>query len=123
MTPLSIDFDPEKCQGVISGSDENLLSFELQQKCDKINFNLIKTRGNTTKGISSVMIRPDKKVVIAGSWDSTVKIFSWLHPEKLKPLGALKFHSQGVEVVASTTDSKLIAAGSKDGKISFWKIY
>jgi hypothetical protein len=25
--------------------------------------------------------------------------------------------------VTSTTDSALIAAGSKDGKISFWNIY
>lgn len=123
MTPLSIDFDPEKCRGVICGSEENLLSFELKANCDKINFNLLKTRAIISKGISSIMIRPDKKVVVAGSWDSTVKIFSWLHPEKLKPLGALKFHSDGVEVVTSTTDSALIAAGSKDGKISFWNIY
>ena len=123
MTPLSIDFDSEKCRGVICGSEENLLSFELKANCDKLYFNLIKTRAIISKGISSVMIRPDKKVVVAGSWDSTVKMFSWLHPEKLKPLGALKFHSDGVEVVTSTTDSTLIAAGSKDGKISFWNIY
>ena len=123
MTPLSIDFDPDNCRGVISGSEEAILSFELEENCNIINFKPIKTRTTTSKGISSIIIRPDKKIVVAGSWDSTVKLYSWLHPEKLKPLGALKFHSEGVSVVASTADSCLIAAGSKDGKISFWDIY
>jgi WD40 repeat protein len=70
--------------------------------------------------------------LIAAGWDSTVKVFSWKKPEKLKPLGALKFHSDTVEAVACTRRpvaegpgpvGHLLAAASKDAKISLWSIY
>ena len=123
MTPLCVQFDNKKCQGIIGGSENNVISFELNENGDSFVFRALKTRSITTKGISSIVIRPDQKIVAAGSWDSTVKLFSWLKTDKLKPLGALKFHSEGVESVVSTNDSKLIAAGSKDGKVSFWNVY
>ena len=123
MTPLTMCYDSDKLKGVIGGSEDFIWSFELRENHDQIEFHLEKKRQISTKGISSLVIRPDKKIIVAGSWDSTLKLFSWLHPKKLKPLGALKFHSEGIEIVAATNDSKLIAAGSKDGKISFWNVY
>ena len=123
VTPLSLFFDEDKLAGVVGGSEDIILSFKISAEKSKIEVNVLKKRQISTKGVSSVLIRPDKKIVIAGSWDSTIKLFSWMHPEKLKPLGALKFHSESVDVIAAKSDSKLIAAGSKDGKISFWNIY
>ena len=123
VTPLSLFFDEDKLTGVIGGSEDIILSFKICTENSKIEVDVLKKRQISTKGVSSVLIRPDKKIVIAGSWDSTVKLFSWIHPEKLKPLGALKFHSESVDVIAAKSDSKLFAAGSKDGKISFWNVY
>ena len=123
VTPLSLFFDEDKLSGVVGGSEDIILSFKICMVKSKIDVDVLKKRQTSTKGVSSVLIRPDKKIVIAGSWDSTIKLFSWIHPEKLKPLGALKFHSESVDVVAAKSDSKLFAAGSKDGKISFWNVY
>ena len=123
VTPLSLFFDEDKLSGVVGGSEDIILSFKICMVKRKIDVDVLKKRQTSTKGVSSVLIRPDKKIVIAGSWDSTIKLFSWIHPEKLKPLGALKFHSESVDVVAAKSDSKLFAAGSKDGKISFWNVY
>ena len=85
-----------------------------------------------TKKSYNVRERPsDKKILICGSWDSTIKLFSWVKPDKLKPLGALKFHSDSVEAVACTKrpvqgvilKGQLFAAASKDLKVSLWKVY
>ena len=56
-----------------------------------------------------------------------------MKPARLKPLGALKFHSETVQALAWSGEdhwiklkgesSPLIAAGGKDRKISFWRIY
>jgi len=60
-----------------------------------------------------------------------VKLFSWIKPEKLKPLGALKFHTGSIDCVCSVASplnylkfkGNILAAGSKDGKISLWSLY
>ena len=59
-------------------------------------------------------------------------MFSAKHPQKLKPLTVLDFHTEAVESLAVTSskithgmnrDKCLTAAGSKDGKISIWSLY
>ena len=55
-----------------------------------------------------------------------MRLFSLKRENKLKPLGALKFHDESVDCVAfsSIIETKiLLAAGSKDGKVSIWDIY
>ncbi|TRY68507.1 hypothetical protein TCAL_14228 [Tigriopus californicus] len=84
-----------------------------------------------SKGISHAQIRKSGgKIVVSACWDSTIRVFSWVKPSQLKPLGALKFHSETIEAVqcarkpvASHGNKILIAAASKDKKISFWDIY
>ena len=82
---------------------------------------LLKNRQLPSKGISSLKIRPDGKILVAGSWDSTIRLFSWLKPQNLKPLGALKFHENAIDAIDVT--SKLIAAGSSDGYVTIWNVY
>ena len=82
---------------------------------------LLKNRQLPSKGISSLKIRPDGKILVAGSWDSTIRLFSWLKPQNLKPLGALKFHENAIDTIDVT--SKLIAAGSSDGYVTIWNVY
>jgi WD40 repeat protein len=126
LVPLALDFDPVTSCGVAAGNEDFIVSFTL----DKSNL-MLTTLGKRTmpsKGVSHLKIR--NPIVVAGGWDSTVKLFSWKHPEKLKPLGALRFHSETVEAVecsprpiASKGKGRLIAAASKDKKISFWSVY
>ena len=82
---------------------------------------LLKNRQLPSKGISSLKIRRDGKVLVGGSWDSTIRLFSWLKPQNLKPLGALKFHEKPIDTIDVT--SGLIAAGSSDGYVTIWNVY
>ena len=84
---------------------------------------IIKKRDLPTKGISSLKIRSDGKILICGSWDSTVRLFSFKKPENLKPLGALKFHQNSIDCLAVNNDTGIFAAGSSDGYISIWNVY
>ena len=126
--PLSLDFDSEKLIGVVAGSLDKIVTFKFFEN----SFSILTERTIPNKGIASLCLRGhDRKILIATSWDSTVKLFSWLKPEKLKPLAALKFHSDSVEAVTCTKypvegiklKGHLIAAGSKDQKISLWSVY
>ena len=61
-----------------------------------------------------------------GCWDNTVRLFSLKRENKLKPLGALKFHTDSVDCVHFSWRNEakiLLAAGGKDGKVSIWDIY
>ena len=128
--PLTLDFDEDKLIAVVAGSGDKIISLKLDDELKT--FTILSDRKIPTKGISNLCVRShDKKILICGGWDSTIKLFSWLKPERLKPLGALKFHSASVNVVACTRrpaggakiKGHLIAAGSKDEKVSLWSIY
>lgn len=127
MIPFTLDFDFHTSQGFIGGDQEYVISFHVQNG----EFHQLCQRSIPSKGISHVQIREsDRKIVVSACWDSTIRIFSWLKPRQLKPLGALKFHSETIEAVAcshkpvsSYGNKILIAAASKDKKISFWDIY
>ena len=74
-----------------------------------------------------------QQLALAASWDSSLRVFSWMKPKQLKPLGALKFHSETLQALTWSGEDNwiklkgestpLIAAGGKDMKISFWRIY
>lgn len=129
LSPLALDFDASVMKGVAAGSEDYVVSFALD--CHGNELSEVCKRTMPTKGVSDVAIRqPDRKIVIASCWDKTVRLFSWKKPEKLKPLGALKFHTDTVEGIACSKEpvtskgsDKLIAAVSKDKKVSFWNVY
>ena len=105
---------------IITSNPENYLcSLRFDEKSG--NFEILKKREIPTEGISHLKIRGDKKILAAGSWDNTVRLFSVKRPGNLKPLGALKFHEKAVDSLAVT--ESLIAAGSTDGYVSIWKVY
>ena len=102
---------------------ENVEKFPTVNQVNNVSgeLTLLKNRQLPSKGISSLKIRPDGKILVAGSWDSTIRLFSWLKPQNLKPLGALKFHENAIDAIDVT--SKLIAAGSSDGYVTIWNVY
>lgn len=130
LVPLTVDFDADKSLAVVAGSSDTI--FVLKFESESGTFSVLTERKIPTKGISTLKIRPgDKKILICAGWDSTVKLFSWFKPERLKPLGALKFHSEAVEAVCCTVrpvlggqiKGQLFAAASKDEKVSVWSVY
>ena len=113
----SIDCDEKH---VVTSNPEDYIS------CHEIpSLNLLKKRDLPSKGISNLMIRKgDGKILAGGSWDGTLRLFSWLKPNTLKPLGALKFHEKPIESVATSSRKPyLLAAGSSDTYVTIWNVY
>lgn len=83
-----------------------------------------KTHELVNAGISDITIRPDKKILATAGWDHRIRIFGW---KKLKPLAVLDYHTATVHCVSFSDHSnprdRLLAAGSKDQRISVWSIY
>ena len=112
---LSIDYDCLRQRGIASTSEDFIISLDLEG-------NVCKKRELPSKGVSQIRIRKsDSKLAVGACWDSTLRIFSWLKPEKLKPLGALRFHQEGLTCVDCSSSAGWLACGSKDGKLSVWK--
>nr|XP_048308248.1 guanine nucleotide-binding protein subunit beta-like protein 1 isoform X2 [Myodes glareolus] len=99
---MGLDFDSQKAKGV-SGSAGKVC----------------KTHELTNPGIAEVTIRPDHKILATAGWDHRIRVFHW---RTMKPLALLAFHSASVYCVAFATDG-LLAAGSKDQRISIWSLY
>lgn len=78
----------------------------------------------TNPGVSHLLIRGDGKIVATAGWDGSVRIFGW---KKMKPLAVLQHHKDLVHSVAFSDhpepSERLMAAGSKDQRISLWSIY
>ncbi|XP_019482477.1 PREDICTED: guanine nucleotide-binding protein subunit beta-like protein 1 [Hipposideros armiger] len=113
---IGLDFDSQKARGV-SGSAEKALavwSLDEQQALQ-----VCGTHKLTNPGISDVKIRPDHKILATAGWDHRVRVFHW---RTMKPLAVLAFHSAAVHCVAFAADG-LLAAGSKDQRISVWSLY
>lgn len=75
-------------------------------------------------GVSQLCIRGDGKLLASAGWDHRVRVFGW---KKLRPLAVLQYHSDMVQSVAFSDhqdpQQRLLAAGSKDQRISLWSIY
>ncbi|XP_041079022.1 guanine nucleotide-binding protein subunit beta-like protein 1 [Polyodon spathula] len=118
---MSLDFDAGKLRGV-SGSSEKALnswtldgqqSLKLQDSVELVN-----------PGISHLCIQEDRRILATAGWDHRIRLFGW---KKLKPLAVLQYHTDIVQCVAFSDhdlpSKRLMAAGSKDQRISFWSVY
>uniref|UniRef100_A0ACB8FZS4 Guanine nucleotide binding protein (G protein), beta polypeptide 1-like n=2 Tax=Sphaerodactylus townsendi TaxID=933632 RepID=A0ACB8FZS4_9SAUR len=118
---MALDFDSEKAKGV-SGSSEKMLCIWSQS--EQQNLEIQQTYQLTNPGIADVTLRPDKKILATAGWDYRIRIFGW---KKLKPLAVLDYHTAAVHCVAFSDHShpsqRLMAAASKDYRISVWAIY
>lgn len=78
----------------------------------------------TNPGVSQLSIRGDGKLLASAGWDHRVRVFGW---KKLRPLAVLQYHRDMVLSVAFSDHKdprqRLLAAGSKDQRISLWSIY
>ncbi|KAJ8005817.1 hypothetical protein DPEC_G00121820 [Dallia pectoralis] len=118
---MCLDFDPTGRRGV-SGSSEKSLSYwaldgqhrlQIQDPVALVN-----------PGFSQLCIREDRKILASAGWDHRIRVFGW---KKLRPLAVLQHHTDMVLSLAFSdhqdTRNRLLAAGSKDKRISLWSIY
>jgi len=117
---LCFDFDSTSCCGVSGGADSRLSVF----KFDEEKVSRIQSVDLPTSGISDVKIRGDRRIFVSAGWDHRIRVYSW---RKFSPLAILRFHSESVSCVDFPTrpsDGKfLLAAGSKDKRISLWDLF
>ncbi|XP_077379108.1 guanine nucleotide-binding protein subunit beta-like protein 1 isoform X3 [Festucalex cinctus] len=118
---MCLTFDPESLRGVSASSENKLASWMLDGQ------NNLQPRDCVTltnPGVSQLSIRGDAKLLASAGWDHRVRIFGW---KKLRPLAVLQYHSDMVLSVAFSDhedpSERLLAAGSKDQRISLWSIY
>ncbi|XP_038664388.1 guanine nucleotide-binding protein subunit beta-like protein 1 [Scyliorhinus canicula] len=118
---MCLDFDPEKVKG-ISGSSGNVLSswgLDKQQ-----NLKLQQTMSLVNAEIADTCIHQDKKILATAGWDHWVRVFGW---KKLKSLAVLLYQTASIHCFTFSdhvvSSERLIAAGSKDQRISLWSLY
>ncbi|XP_053135354.1 guanine nucleotide-binding protein subunit beta-like protein 1 isoform X5 [Hemicordylus capensis] len=85
---------------------------------------LQQTYNLTNPGIAEVTLRQDKKILATAGWDHRIRLFGW---KKFKPLAVLDYHKATIHCVAfsdhTQPSKRLMAAASKDHRISVWSIY
>lgn len=111
---LTVDCVGEK---ILTGSADNKLV--VSKINSDVQFEEHVTDETKTSGYSSCDVRNDGRIVACGGWDGKIRIFGW---KKLKRLAILKYHSESVNCLHFGAN-RLLAAGSKDGKITLWDVY
>uniref|UniRef100_A0A8C5MBL9 G protein subunit beta 1 like n=1 Tax=Leptobrachium leishanense TaxID=445787 RepID=A0A8C5MBL9_9ANUR len=118
---MSLDFDCKQARGVSGSADNSLNVWKLDEQQ---NLKAYKTQMIVNPGISDIALRPDRKILATGGWDYRVRIFSW---KTMKPLAVLQYHKATVHAVCFSDhlkpEDRLLAAGSKDQRITLWSIY
>ncbi|XP_066281851.1 guanine nucleotide-binding protein subunit beta-like protein 1 [Branchiostoma lanceolatum] len=117
---LCMDYDQEQGKGV-TGSADNKLAVWTDKDRQLLTKQIVEL---SNPGLSCVKIRDDHKVVVTGGWDHMIRLYGW---KKLKPLAVLDYHTDIVQCVDFSdhdkSEARLLAAGSKDQRISLWSIY
>jgi WD40 repeat protein len=116
-----MDYCPNSSFGVCGSPGNILKSF----CCSENNLQLQNETVLKHSGQNDVSIRTDGKIFGSGGWDSRLRVFSC---KKLKPLAVLEYHSDSITTVdffpeTSSSFSNVLAAGSRDRKITFWRIF
>ncbi|XP_034727737.1 guanine nucleotide-binding protein subunit beta-like protein 1 isoform X2 [Etheostoma cragini] len=118
---MCLTFDTNCLRG-ISGSSEKKLSPWMLDRQNNLQLQECVTLVNP--GVSQLCIRGDGKLLASAGWDHRVRVFGW---KKLRPLAVLQYHTDMVLSVAFSDHQdprqRLLAAGSKDQRISLWSIY
>ncbi|CAN9513556.1 unnamed protein product [Ophioblennius macclurei] len=118
---MCLTFDPRRRRGVSGSAEKQLSSWTLDQQS---NLQLQDGATLVNAGVSQLCIREDAKLLASAGWDHRVRVFGW---KKLRPLAALQFHTDAVLSVAFSDHldpgRRLLAAGSKDQRISLWSVF
>ena len=123
-TLMAVTWDLDRGRVAAVGSEARVVVVDTEA------MEVTRVREVTNPGLGAVMVRGDGRLLVTGGWDARLRLFSW-GSDKLKPLAVLQFHTEAVETLLCCDNlaegrlagRRLILAGGKDGKISFWDIY
>lgn len=118
---MCLTFDPTRLKGVSGSSNSELSCWRVE---GQNNLQLQDSVTLVNPGVSQMCLRDDGKLLASAGWDHRVRLFGW---KRLRPLAVLQYHTDMVLSVdfSDHQDPKqrLLAAGSKDQRISLWSIY
>jgi WD40 repeat protein len=83
------------------------------------NVRLMRTLADHTDQVRAIALSPDNELLVSGSYDSTIKI--WSMPRGLLQT-TLTEHANRVTAVAVSPDGQLLATGSFDRTIKLWSL-
>ncbi|GIX82583.1 guanine nucleotide-binding protein subunit beta-like protein 1 [Caerostris darwini] len=119
---MCLDYDSQhKNRGVTGSVDKSLRIWTISEDSALTEVKTVMTNSE----ITAVKIREDGKILITGSTDSNIRIFSW---KNLKLLALLNFHLQSISVLSCCPFSidkqkSVFASGSDDKCIALWSLY
>ncbi|KAL6114667.1 gnb1l [Pungitius sinensis] len=118
---MCLTFDLQGLRGVSGSSEKRLSAWMLDRQN---NLQLQDYVALVNPGVSQLCVRGDGRLLASAGWDHRVRVFGW---KKLRPLAVLQYHTDMVLSVAFSDHrdpgQRLLAAGSKDHRVSLWSIY
>uniref|UniRef100_A0A1Y1ME27 U3 small nucleolar RNA-associated protein 13 C-terminal domain-containing protein n=1 Tax=Photinus pyralis TaxID=7054 RepID=A0A1Y1ME27_PHOPY len=116
----SIAFSNLTATFAISASQDTCLKvWELPSKFEKNSNLLCKcTEVAHQKGINSVAVSPNDKIIATGSQDKTAKLWT----DSLELIGVLHGHKRGIWCVRFSPVDQIVLTSSTDGAIKLWSI-
>lgn len=117
---LCMEID-QKGFGVCVGASSEIVFFVLTNDSCSIRQSI---RIPGKPGFNDIALRNDDKILALGGWDMSVRIFQWRRRRLPKALAVLKgTFEDTVSGVAFSSDSRFLAACSRDKNISIWSLY
>eukprot|EP01127_Copromyxa_protea_P011006 TRINITY_DN2736_c0_g1_i1.p1 TRINITY_DN2736_c0_g1~~TRINITY_DN2736_c0_g1_i1.p1 ORF type:complete len:323 (-),score=60.97 TRINITY_DN2736_c0_g1_i1:5-952(-) len=115
---ISTAFDHRYTEGIMGGAGTEVVKFKVTWKKGEVE----ETKEATLpkQGINELGVRRDKKIVVGAGWDHRIRLWQW---KDLKPLGALKYHNEGVSSVVLSKVDNMMISGGQDAKLAIWNIY
>lgn len=118
---MCLDVDICGKKGISASSDDIIHSWTVDPQQNLEMHNSVQL---TNPGVSQLKIRADGRILATAGWDNNIRVFG---RKKLKPLAVLQHHTDMVNSVAFSDHKdppqRLLAAGSKDQRITVWSIY
>ncbi|CCG81074.1 ASTRA-associated protein 1 [Taphrina deformans PYCC 5710] len=123
---LSVTLNTTTSEIYSCGIDSRLIRYTFDTTRARLDsrdsYHVIETRHS---GQQSMRMRSDQKLLGTAGWDSYARIYT---TSKLKQVAVLGFHKAAINAIdfqekTDQGEEGVVALGSKDAKISLWKLY
>lgn len=111
---------PSRLIGFTAGADKSLQSVVFDAQKGLSTPPKLKRSLKLSTTIGHMALRTDARILAAGCWDNTVRLFA---TKSLKPLGVLMFHRESCHTVAFSPHTGILASSGVDSKIALWDCF